>query len=130
MASLGDPVCLPVPDLRSADGWLHPAAITTALGITDLELRHEVRATRSTLPATSDAQATHPVLIGFARVIAAARLLLPDESARRDWLHCPQPRLGGLTAMERMLAGHAREVAWRLEMVLDGGGGAAQIRAV
>jgi len=32
--------------------------------------------------------------------------------------------------MERMLAGHAREVAWRLEMVLDGGGGAAQIRAV
>lgn len=123
MARLDNPMRLPMSDLRTADDAFDASAIARALGISDLELSQGVRASASTLPKTSEEGLRHLVLIGFARVIAAARVLLPDEIARRDWLHRPQPRLNGRTPMQSMLAGGAWEVARGLEMILDGGGG-------
>lgn len=77
------------------------------MGISTLDLSLSVTATRPTFPETSDAASTHLALAGFARVIAALRVLLPEETARRSWPHRRQQRWDGRSALERLLAGDA-----------------------
>lgn len=110
-------------DLRDAtSGRLHAKHIANALGISLQQLATVTPLSPQGLRGNPDSPRAQVALHPVARIVSALRRLLPPAE-HRAWLQTPSVAFDGHTPMELVLSGRASDIARRLEMLEQGGGG-------
>ena len=114
---------VPDADLRDAEsGRLHAKHIADALGISLQQLAAVTPLSPQGLRGNPDSPRAQVALHPIARIVSALRRLLPP-AAHRAWLQTPSMAFDGHTPMEFVLNGRASDIARRVEMLEQGGGG-------
>lgn len=110
-------------DLRDAEsGRLHAKHIADALGVSLQQIAAVTPLSPQGLRGNPDSPRAQVALHPIARIVSALRRLLPPV-AHRPWLQTPSTAFDGHTPMEFVLSGRASDIARRLEMLEQGGGG-------
>jgi len=114
---------VPDADLRDAEsGRLHAKHIADALGVSLQQLAAVTPLSPQGLRGKPDSPRTQVALHPIARIVSALRRLLP-AAEHRAWLQTPSMAFDGQTPMQFVLSGRASDIARRLEMLEQGGGG-------
>lgn len=112
-----------VPHLRAASGRLDARRVAAALGLSLRQLAMALPVSPQALSETPDSPKAQPALHTLARIVAALRVILPDDAGRLAWLQTPNARWQHRAPRDAILAGQAEAIARTLEMIRDGGVG-------
>lgn len=114
---------VPTPDLRARSGRLDAKQVAAAFGLSLRQLATALPISSQALSETPDSPKAQPVLHAMARILAALRVILPNETTQRAWLQTPNSRWQNRSPLDVMLAGKGETVARVLEIIRDGGVG-------
>lgn len=113
---------IPAPDLRNASYRLDSRKVADRLGVEVAELRYLATPpmSRPGIKKSPDSERLQVGLAAVARVIDALNVLIPDETAQRQWLRTPNPRLADQTPLHLLLNGEGMRVAALLGALREG----------